>query len=375
MPMKDKVSQDELKAELHGKVEGIVNGWREDPAQIAEYLQFTTRFPQYSHANTRLLYAQNPNASYVASASAFRAGLPNKNGVPLSETPVWIKKGERAMRIWCPTVRTFVKKPETGVWEPVSHLSAVDRERAKAENREIREACSFTLVPVFDVSQTDLSQELYPKLMGFGQETPDTEVFFRAARFYAEGELHCPVRENVDLHNALVRGAFSPTSNEIMLSELLRGDGKLSTLLHEIGHAELHADPAAANLSTAQRELEADMYALMLEQTMGVPTTDARKAHLSGHYKAYLQELQRAAEEKPLSLGADSAPFENVIRRYRQQLPKVEEYIDLAKEAMLQEAEAEQVQQSAQIDDKQNVQREPTAVSLSDYGRVSNLSF
>lgn len=373
--MKTKASQEELKADLRGKVEGIVNGWREDPARIAEYLQFSTRFRQYSHANTRLLYAQNPNASYVASASAFRAGLPNKNGVPLSETPIWIKKMERVW-IWCLTVKTHAKNPETGEWEQFSHLSKADQERAKSENWEIRESRDFPLVPVFDVSQTNLPPELYPRLVGFGQETIDREVYFRAARSYAVNVLQCTVKENVDMRSALVRGTFSPASNEIRLSELLRGDGKLSTLLHEIGHAELHADPAAAGSSTAQKELEADMYALMLEQTMGVPTTDARKAHLSGHYQTYLHELQKDAEEKPLSLGADSAPFENVIRRYRQQLPAIERCIEQAKEAMRQEGTVERVQQrSVQIDPEQEAQREPTVAPLPDHGRISNFSF
>lgn len=371
--MKDKVSQDELKKELRGKVEGIVKGWREDPAKIAEYLQFATRFRQYSHANTRLLFVQNPYASFVASAAAFRAGLPNKNGIPLSETPIWIKKGEHAMRVWCPTVKTLVKNPYTGDLTAFSQLTKEEQERAKAENWETLEKHGFTLVPVFDISQTNASPELYPQLMGYGQDMPGVEVYYRAACAYANSELHCPVRENVDMRSALIRGAFSPQENEIRLSDLLRGDGKLSTLLHEIGHAELHADPAAKSLSTAQVELEADMYALMLEQTMGVETTDARKAHLSGHYQSYLRELQRAAGEKPLELGADSAPFENVIRRYRQQLPAIERYIEQAKEALLQEAET--TRRDEKIGADQKAQRKPAAAPLPDRHEPSGLSF
>lgn len=372
--MKEKVSQDELKKELRVKVEGIVMGWREDPAKIAEYLQFATRFRQYSHANMRLIYVQNPNASYVASAAAFWAGLPDKNGVPLSETPIWKKRGEQSLKIWKPIIRTSVKDPETGKWNWLSHLSKVDQERAKAENWEIHEKRDFTLAPVYDVSQMNFPQELYPQLMGYGQETPGIEVYYRAACAYAVNELHCPVRENVDMRNALVRGSFTPATNEIQLSDLLRGDGKLSTLLHEIGHAELHADPAVANYTATQQELEADMYALMLEHTMGVETTDARKAHLSGHYQSYLRELQRVAGEKPLELGADSAPFENVIRRYRQQLPAIERYIEQSREAVLQEAEIE-ASRDEKLDGALTPQHKPAATPLPDRHEPNGLSF
>lgn len=339
--MKPKASQDELRKELRGKVEGIVANWRQDPAIIADYLQFAARFPQYSHNNVQLLYAQNPYASFVASASAYKKGLPDKHGEVLSDTPIWIKKGEHAMRIWCPTSQTLVKEPKKGEWKPLSHLTNEQHEAAKAEGWETLERHSFTLVPVFDVSQTELPRELYPKLFGLGEDAPDSEAKINAAKAYASEELKCTVMENADMPGAGLRGAFSRDKNEIKLSALLRGKEKLSTLLHEIGHAELHADPKAAKFSTAQRELEADMYALMLEQRMGLETTNSRKAHLASHYKAYFAEVEAAAEKgKPVELGADSAPFENVIRRYRQQMPVIERYIEIANEAALQASEA-----------------------------------
>lgn len=339
--MKKAVSQDELRKELHGKVQDIVDNWRQSPEQIAEFLAFAARFRQYSYNNTRLIFAQKPDAAYIAPASAYRIGLPDKDGKPLSDKPIWIKKGEHALRIWCPTVRTCVVDPETNEWISVSHLSDETREKAKSENWVRKEIHGFTLVPVFDVGQTECPQELYPKLLGFGDESPDTETAIQAAVSYASDALHCEVVESEDLRSASVRGYFYPDANRIVLSDLLRGEGKLSTLLHEIGHAELHHDPTAVKLSTAQKELEADMYALLLERLAGVETTDGRKKHLAEHYKMYLREVSASLSDgETLSLGADSEPFTRVLERYREQSPMLEKALRQAKEVDLQRSQS-----------------------------------
>ncbi len=311
--------QEQLRAELKEKVDQLMRSFARDPEELTKFLLFAERFSQYSPANMRLLYAQNPHAQFVAPASVYRKGLPNGNGEPLSDTPVFIRKGEHALRIWKPTVCPCVRLPD-GTWLPVSHLSDGEQRKAAAENWERRDTRRFVLVPVFDVAQTELPPELYPKLLGFGQEMPDMDGRITAAVAYAENVLHCEVRENADLGRmrAEVRGLFDREQNVILLSDMLKGNGKLSTLLHEIGHAELHKDGTASARPLAQKELEADLYALLLEQHMGMETTDARKAHLQAHYREVLKF------DGKIKL---NEPFDNAIRRYQEQLPKLETYL------------------------------------------------
>ena len=341
--MTPKKSQKEMQKELHEKVSGIVLTWRENPARIADYLLFAGRFRKYSHVNTRLIYAQRPGASFVASAGAYYAGLPDSAGRKISEDPIYIRKGETALRVWCPTSRTFAARPDTGEWIPFSHLTEKEKVLAIEEGWKTVDHQGFTLVPVFDVSQTTLSRELYPALFGFGEDRPSLDTLLAAARDYATEELHCTVRDGANLGSALKRGAFLPGTVEILLSGLLRGEGKLSTLLHEIGHAELHADPTAADFSTARKELEADMYALMLEGRFGIETSDSRKAHLVAHYAKYRNEIGESADARSGTGGsllpAEDEVFDRVIRRYRQQLPILEERIALAMEESLQTKE------------------------------------
>lgn len=366
--MKKSVSQEQLKKELHEKVDSIMKNFRENPVEIAEFLRFSARFRKYSYHNTRLLYAQKPDSQFIAPASAFRAGLPDKDGEPLSDKPIWVKKGEHALRVWCPTVRTCVVDPETNEWIAVSHLSDETREKATAENWERKEIHGFTLVPVFDVGQTECPQKLYPKLLGYGTDSPDAETAFRAACTYARDVLQCEVVESADLRSSSVHGYFQPESNRIVLSDLLRGESRTSTLLHEIGHAELHRDPSALNLTTAQRELEADMYALMLEQLAGVTTTDARKRHLASHYNAYFAQVKSKLQEtgEALTLGSDSEPFTHVLDRYREQSPLLERFL----------AEAQDIQR--QLDETTEVAPPTPAPNITpapDFGNASGLSF
>lgn len=366
LKMKKTVSQEELKKGLREKVDTIMKGIRDDPAEIADFLKFSARFRKYSFHNTRLLYAQKSDARFIAPASAFRAGLPDKDGKPLSDKPIWIKKGESALRVWCPTVRTCVVDPETNDWISVSHLSDETREKAKTENWERKEIHGFTLVPVFDIGQTECPQELYPKLLGYGTDSPDAETAFRAGCTYARDVLQCEVVESEDLHSATVRGYFQPETNRIVLSYLLRGEGKTSTLYHEIGHAELHRDPTASNLTTAQKELEADMYALMLEQLAGVTTTDARKRHLASHYNAYLTQIKRELQEKgeALTLSSDSEPFTHVLDRYREQSPLLERFLAEAQDLQQQLSETPEVTPPT-----------PVPTPTPDHGNAGGLSF
>lgn len=352
--------QEQLRTELKAKVDHLMETFARDPNEIVQYLLFAERFSHYSPANMRLLYAQNPNAQYVAPASAFRNGLPDANGNPLSEQSIFIRKGERALRIWKPTVTPCVWNPDAKRWIARAHLTEEECTRAKAENWKTMDVRRFILVPVFDVAQTDLPPELYPKLLGFGRKLPDMDGKIVSAIAYAENVLHCEVRENADLGKmrASVRGLFDPEQNRILLSDMLQGDGKLSTLLHEIGHAELHKDLAAAERPGVQKELEADLYALLLEQHLGVETTDARKAHLQAHYGAYLHWVEEQPKERNVKL---NEPFDNAIRRYQEQSPQLDIYLKQA------------IQQGASVTERA-VQEPETEPPKEAYNREFSLS-
>ena len=260
--------------------------------------------------------------------------MPDANGEPTTKENIFIKKGESALRIWKPYEVTYVEVPqEDGKTRLaiLSHLPKEAREKAKEENWKTRKSVKFQLVPVFDISQTTASPEAYPKFFGFGGSTyRDAEEQFRAVKNYAENTLNCPVTvEDLGSRKTSVRGFFVPDDNRIVISDMLSGDAKLSTLIHEVGHAELHGDNAEnAKKSEAQIELEADMYSLMIESRLGIEPTEARCRHLGTHYEMYLEEIKaKLPEGETLDLNSDMEVLENVTKRYTERSALIDEYL------------------------------------------------
>ena len=319
-----KQSQDELRATLEAKVADVVNNYRADPHALAEYVLFSSRFNNYSANNLRLIWSQYPYAQYVTSAYDFSHGLPDKNGKPTISEKIFIKKGEHALRIWKPYDVKYTVMPD-GSEKRSAWLTKSERELAKAEKWKELTRKYFTLVPVFDITQTTASPDVYPKLCGLGGvKGTSADARFNALKNYCENVLNCPVKvRDFGERKATVRGSFYPNLNEIHISDMLEGENKLSTFIHELGHATLHADSYKnASKSTAQIELEADMYALMIERRLGIEPTDARCRHLKAHYDEYIAEI------KSNDINADTELFNSVIDRYREQIPLIDAYVD-----------------------------------------------
>lgn len=320
--------KDELEAHLAARIETLVSGFALDPDKLMEHIRFTARFHKYSSRNLMLIAAQYPTASFVTSFSRFAKGIPDDRGVPLTDKNCSVKKGERAIYIYGYRSTEYVVDPDTGRELAVRHLSDKLAARARDEGWEKRTRTYYPIVPVFDISQTNTPPEVYPAVMGFGgTANRDADAQFRAAKNYAENVLGCSV-EICDMgeRKATVRGNFTPSENAIRISSMLSGDGALSTLLHEIGHAELHADAEyLKDKPLSQIELEADMLAVMYEDHLGIAQTDARKAHLHSHYTRYLEQLRAEQGEGYDLLGKDS-PFEHVVAKYQERIELFDEF-------------------------------------------------
>lgn len=324
----NKDEKQELKEQLIKKTKDIGQGFKRSPEQLEEYLAFAARFHQYSHNNLMVIYAQRPFASFVASASAWYAGLPDKNGKPLSEQPIYVKKGEKAMYIWCPVTVNHYSKGGNN-WRTVYQLSEDERKDLKAhpEDWQVKKALRFKLGPVFDVGQVDCPKELLPKILGIGVADVPSAQLYRAMCDYCKATLHIPVTEK-DFGSITLRGRYLPFSGEIEINSFLEDTQKLSTLIHEMGHSQLHSlSERVSGVSAAQKELEADMYSLMLEKLCGIETTEARKAHLSQHYNEYIAMQEKLPADKRVAV---DKVFDAVFERYQQSLPGIKAAIDKA---------------------------------------------
>lgn len=353
---RQKLDPDKLEQEMREKVKKTISAYREDPDRLIDYLDFASHFKQYSHKNCRLIYSQNSHACFVAPASAYIKGLPGDDGIPISDEPIYPKRGEKALRIWKPVEKTFVRHADSRRYMPLASLSQLDRKRAAAEKWDTLHHTDYILVPVFDITQTTMPSELYPRFFGFGDGDRNANIIFDAMKAYAENELNCPVNiTDLKARKLETRGYFLPESNEIYISDLLRGEERLSTLLHEIGHATLHgaAERTVLREESDRIELEADMYAIMLQSKFGVLSTDSRAEHISRSYDAFISRMTDKKLTQDEIDAAEDRVFSEVFGRFYKETETLDRYVanytEYAREELKKQAAAAELARAEKL--------------------------
>lgn len=270
-----KLKQDEAKEKLKAQVTEIVTNFENNPEDILEFLHFSSRFYQYSTKNKMLIYRQNPGARFCASY--------NK----LKEMGYQVQRGQKGMEILVPAAVTYWYDNNISQWKRLFEAGKEEKAKIKAGEIETKKITVFKIGHTFDIGQTDCPVTEYPKLFAMGYSSEKHNELFNAVKSYCE-ERGIPVYiENIP--SISMRGYYQPADNTIHLSDKLNDSMKLSVLTHELGHAVMHAsyDP---DMSSEQKEIEADSLSLMLREHLGVSEIEnARKAHLADSYRNYLE--------------------------------------------------------------------------------------
>lgn len=304
--------QEEKKKELTEKISAIAEGWEVSPTDMVDFVRFKARFYQYSSRNTMLIYNQNPGALFCASYKGFR------------DLGYYVKRGETGMKILVPVITTLFRESPDSEWKRLSDASEKEKQNIQREKYEIQKVRRFKIGTVFDVSQTNCPSEDYPKLFTAGYPSEQHRQAFEGLAAFSKEELGCPVRiEN--FRSVTKRGYYDPIGQQIVINERLNDTEKLSTMSHELGHAILHnLEMAEKNTekTTAQKELEADTFSLMLQERMGIELTETRRSHLANAYKAFFSE-----QDKGEKVSAENI-VNNIFEMYDANMEKIESYIN-----------------------------------------------
>lgn len=275
---KDYAAQaEERKKELNNKVLECAKNFTDNPENILEFIKFQSKFYKYSAKNTMLIQAQNPNAVFCGSFKHFK------------DKGYSIKKGEKSMQIFVPTLKTFIETPD-GETVALSDANKQQKEDYKLGKLKSHQKLFFKVGNVFDISQTDCPKEEYPKYLDLGYPSEVHAELFYVLKRYSVEQLNCPVEEDA-YSSVTLRGLFSPTKNEIKISGNFDDTTKLSILSHELGHAIIHNIKAMDGNSrpTAQVEFEADAVSVMLYSKFNLEISDSRQAHLAGVFKQFTE--------------------------------------------------------------------------------------
>jgi hypothetical protein len=203
---------------------------------------------------------------------------------------VAVKKGQQGIKIFVPVQVTILQLDEN---KSIFLSDATEQQKALYKSGQIKgkKVLHFKIGNVFDISQTDYPPEKYPELFSVGVPSEKHADIVNGLRKYCDSIGITITYENVN--SITLRGYYSYETNQIVINELLNDTQKLSTLSHELGHAlENHG---TRDISTAQKEFEADSISILIQSHFGMELTDSRKRHLAEHYRKFEDEI-RAAE-------------------------------------------------------------------------------
>lgn len=258
--------------DLENKVLSSVSNYTKDPKEVLQLLDFCDKFSNYSFNNQVLILAQRSSAIAVASFTTFK------------KLGYHVLKGEKAIKILVPYKSRYI----------VYNHKYLTVKEAKKQNiafddDDIQEHLFFNWGSVFEVTQTDMPKEEYPKLypnrhQDYVVNDENSDILFHALQKIAS-EKNIKVitdRENEAMLNGAL-GVFIPSQNKICLSYKNTPSEMVDVLIHELAHGFLHNTKGKFyDVSYNMKELQAEMTAFIVAKHCGIDTTDKTISYISG---------------------------------------------------------------------------------------------
>ncbi|HGD0214718.1 TPA: PBECR4 domain-containing protein [Streptococcus agalactiae] len=300
-----------------------VREYTETPERLEEYLNFMSKFPELSPRNVALIQEQWPGANAVATYNQWQSmgevlGITSDQVFETRNTytnkktgrtrevvhnNLSVKTGEKShitlfrpmMVEMIPVLDENGNQVKNGKGNPkYKRLSeATPEEKAlkkegKLKSRFFQERDSntglakFATYKVFELSQTTLKPEFYPKAMpnrhyDFNLDHVRTKEVLEGLSDYANSIGVTIYQDNAkELKSA--RGAFNSNEQKILLNPDNTPGEVVATTIHELAHASLH-NPKFANsykedVSKDRRELEAEMTSYLVSKHFGLDTSE-----------------------------------------------------------------------------------------------------
>lgn len=300
-----------------------VREYTETPERLEEYLNFMSKFPELSPRNVALIQEQWPGANAVATYNQWQSmgealGITSDQVFETRNTytnkktgrtrevvhnNLSVKTGEKShitlfrpmMVEMIPVLDENGNQVKNGKGNPkYKRLSeAIPEEKAlkkqgKLKSRFFQERDSktglakFATYKVFELSQTTLKPEFYPKAMpnrhyDFNMDHIRTKEVLEGLSDYAKN-IGITIYQDDAKELRSAKGAFYPDEQKILLNPDNTPGEVVATTIHELAHASLH-NPKFANsykedVSKDRRELEAEMTSYLVSKHFGLDTSE-----------------------------------------------------------------------------------------------------
>lgn len=300
-----------------------VREYTETPERLEEYLNFMSKFPELSPRNVALIQEQWPGANAVATYNQWQSmgevlGITSDQVFETRNTytnkktgrtrevvhnNLSVKTGEKShitlfrpmMVEMIPVLDENGNQVKNGKGNPkYKRLSEatpeekVLKKEGKLKSRFFQERDSntglakFATYKVFELSQTTLKPEFYPKAMpnrhyDFNMDYIRTKEVLEGLSDYSK-DIGVTIYQDDAKELKSAKGAFYPDEQKILLNPDNTPGEVIATTIHELAHASLH-NPKFANsykedVSKDRRELEAEMTSYLVSKHFGLDTSE-----------------------------------------------------------------------------------------------------
>lgn len=300
-----------------------VREYTETPERLEEYLNFMSKFPELSPRNVALIQEQWPGANAVATYNQWQSmgevlGITSDQVFETRNTytnkktgrtrevvhnNLSVKTGEKShitlfrpmMVEMIPVLDENGNQVKNGKGNPkYKKLSEATPEEkslkkeGKLKSRFFQERDSntglakFATYKVFELSQTTLKPEFYPKAMpnrhyDFNMDHIRTKEVLEGLSDYAKS-IGVTIYQDDAKELKSARGAFYSDEQKILLNPDNTPGEVVATTIHELAHASLHnpkfAKSYKEDVSKDRRELEAEMTSYLVSKHFGLDTSE-----------------------------------------------------------------------------------------------------
>ncbi|WP_444812531.1 zincin-like metallopeptidase domain-containing protein, partial [Streptococcus canis] len=303
-----------------------IKTFTESPEDLKAYLDFMSRFPQLSPRNAALIQAQWPGANAVATfkqwqelgkaldlgdadVMASKRTYTNKRTGESKEVVdhnLSVKAGEKAqITLFRPVMvamipvlddkgQQVINQKGNPKFKPLSQATLDEKALVKVQKLKVshfqdvdaKGNRKFMTYKVFELSQTTLKPESYPKAMpnrhyDFNLDQVKTKEVLQGLQDYAnyiKVSIATDGQNGQDKQLGNAKGAFYPLEQKILLNPSNTQGEKISTTIHELAHATLHNPQLTQgkqnDLTKPQKELEAEMTSYLVSKHFGLDTAE-----------------------------------------------------------------------------------------------------
>lgn len=291
-------SKEEKQAEIKALIDDAqdkIESYFESPESIKEYLDFMSKFYNYSLNNCSLIQNQFPGAMAVAPYKTWQ------------DKGFQVTKGEKAIKILVPCKGKERFENEAGEIKSVAKATKEEKEKIKNGIFKVHKGMTYFMKGnVFDISQTNAKLEDIPKIFPnkwLEGDVKDYKILKKALENVAES-IGVKIIEPVDELGA-AKGISYTRTREVALNPRNSELQNVKTLLHELTHAKLHTMDNLDKYENFEKEFQAELTAYTVCSYMGLDTSEYSINYLHSwtkdkdfnDKKQLLKEVQETAKE------------------------------------------------------------------------------